>query len=363
MSDAGWPLLRRPATSISIRCARSSPRAVTHGHSDHARAGHDAVLATPETLDIMGCATGRTSQAARQAIALRRGNPRRRRRTSAFIRPAMCSARPRSRSSATAAASSSRATTSAQPTRPARRSSSCRAMPSSPRRRSACRCSAIPTRWRRSAKLLASLALFPERAPSRRRLCARQGAARHRPAPCRGLRPADLSPRRDGDADRYYASRHRSWRGAPGARAGKAELAGEIVICPPSALQDRWTRRFPEPVAALASGWMRVRARARQRGVELPLVVSDHCRLGRPLRDHADTGCSELWVTHGEEDALVHWATTHGLAARPLHLIGYGEEEVAEAEAGQGHRRGHRSCRRRRARMNRFRRPARPPRL
>ena len=27
---------------------------ITHGHADHARAGHGAVLATPETLDIMG---------------------------------------------------------------------------------------------------------------------------------------------------------------------------------------------------------------------------------------------------------------------------------------------------------------------
>src|SRR5919107_5995992 len=26
---------------------------ITHGHSDHARAGHATVLATPETLDIM----------------------------------------------------------------------------------------------------------------------------------------------------------------------------------------------------------------------------------------------------------------------------------------------------------------------
>ena len=27
---------------------------ITHGHADHARAGHGAVLATVETLDIMG---------------------------------------------------------------------------------------------------------------------------------------------------------------------------------------------------------------------------------------------------------------------------------------------------------------------
>src|SRR6516164_11461881 len=33
---------------------RPVPRAViTHGHSDHARPGHGAVLATPETIDLM----------------------------------------------------------------------------------------------------------------------------------------------------------------------------------------------------------------------------------------------------------------------------------------------------------------------
>src|SRR5258705_225389 len=55
------------------------------------------------------------------------------------------------------------------------------------------------------------------------------------------------------------------------------KLPGEIVLCPPSALKDRWTRRLTDPVSAFASGWMRVRARARQVGVELPLVISDHC--------------------------------------------------------------------------------------
>ena len=56
----------------------------------------------------------------------------------------------------------------------------------------------------------------------------------------------------------------------------KADLAGTITLAPPSATSDIWTRRFPDPVTAFASGWMRVRARARQRGVELPLVISDH---------------------------------------------------------------------------------------
>ena len=46
---------------------------------------------------------------------------------------------------------------------------------------------------------------------------------------------------------------------------------------------------------------------------------------------HVDTGCEEVWITHGAEDALVHWAIQRGLKAKPLHLMGYGDEEETEA--------------------------------
>ncbi|MGI4955652.1 MAG: ligase-associated DNA damage response exonuclease, partial [Janthinobacterium lividum] len=62
----------------------------------------------------------------------------------------------------------------------------------------------------------------------------------------------------------------------PATVADKAALVGAIVIAPPSAIADRWARRLNEPVTAMASGWMRVRQRARSKGVELPLVISDH---------------------------------------------------------------------------------------
>lgn len=112
---------------------------------------------------------------------------------------------------------------------------------------------------------------------------------------------------------------------------------GGIVICPPSAATDRWARRFVDPVVSFASGWMGVRARARQRGVELPLIISDHVDWNE-LTDAVDaTGCSQLWVTHGQEDALVHWATSQrGLLAKPLHLLGYGEDGEADGGAGAG---------------------------
>src|SRR6516225_2069364 len=42
---------------------------ITHGHSDHARAGHGAVLATQETLDLMRLRYGETFAGRTQAAA------------------------------------------------------------------------------------------------------------------------------------------------------------------------------------------------------------------------------------------------------------------------------------------------------
>jgi putative mRNA 3-end processing factor len=40
-------------------------------------------------------------------------------------------------------------------------------------------------------------------------------------------------------------------------------------------------------------------------------------------------------VTHGQEDALVHWAKSRGLKARPLDIVGYGDEEEPAAESAE----------------------------
>ena len=103
-------------------------------------------------------------------------------------------------------------------------------------------------------------------------------------------------------------------------------LTGEIVLCPPSALSDRWSRRMPDPLVVLASGWMRVRGRARQRGVELPLIISDHADWPELIATIADTGAGEVWVTHGREEALVRQLELMGLRGRALALVGREDE-------------------------------------
>jgi len=184
------------------------------------------------------------------------------------------------------------------------------------------------------AKLLHSVALFPERAhlvgayslgKAQRLIAMLRTAGYDAPVYLHGAMEKITA---------YYQSRGIELGRIELVRgAKKGELAGTITICPPSAMGDLWSRRFPDPVAGFASGWMRVRARARQRGVTLPLVISDHADWDGLTATIAATGASEVWVTHGQEDALVHWCTTRGLKARPLDIVGYGDEE--EADAGE----------------------------
>ena len=93
-------------------------------------------------------------------------------------------------------------------------------------------------------------------------------------------------------------------------------LAGEIVLQPPG--PEQRTDRFAEPVRVFASGWMQIRAHARRRGVELPLAISDHADWTGLTATIGETGASDIRVTHGAPDALIRWAQSRGLDARPL---------------------------------------------
>ena len=106
----------------------------------------------------------------------------------------------------------------------------------------------------------------------------------------------------------------------------KKDFSGSIVLGPPSAFTDKWARRFPNPITCFASGWMQVRQRAKQRGVELPIILSDHCDWDELIDTITEIAPKELWVTHGRDDALVRWCQLNNITARPLHLVGYEDE-------------------------------------
>jgi putative mRNA 3-end processing factor len=113
----------------------------------------------------------------------------------------------------------------------------------------------------------------------------------------------------------------------PATATESAKIKNEIVLCPPSAIGEVWSRRMGDPVPAMASGWMRIRARARQARAELPLIISDHADWDELLMTVHDVDAPEIWVTHGREEALIHAIEQTGRKARALSLVGYEDEE------------------------------------
>jgi putative mRNA 3-end processing factor len=106
-------------------------------------------------------------------------------------------------------------------------------------------------------------------------------------------------------------------------------LKGQIVLAPPSALSDRWSRKLPNVMTSMASGWMQIRARSKQKRAELPLIISDHSDWQDLITTIKQVNPKEVWVTHGREQALVHQAQQMGYKAKALSLIGYGDDEDA----------------------------------
>ncbi|HEY2227293.1 MAG TPA: ligase-associated DNA damage response exonuclease [Xanthobacteraceae bacterium] len=306
---------------------------ITHGHSDHARPGHGSVLATQETLDLMGLRYGgnfaESAQTARYGESLELGG------ATVTFHPAghmLGSAQVAVEHQGLRIVASGDYKDVADPT--------CAPFELVP-------CDVFITEatfglpvFRHGdadgeiAKLLRSVALFPERAhligayalgKAQRVIALIRKAGYTQPIYLHGALES---------ITRYYQDRGIGLGELRRARdADKAQLAGAIVLCPPSALNDLWSRRFPDPVTCFASGWMRVRARARQRGIALPLVISDHADWDGLTATIRATGAGKIWVTHGQEDALVHFCVTHGLEARPLAIVGYGEEDEADGTA------------------------------
>jgi putative mRNA 3-end processing factor len=304
---------------------------ITHGHSDHARAGHGSVLATQETLDLMRLRYGDnfagSVQAVRYGESLNIGG------VTVTFHPAghvLGSAQVAVERGGARIVASGDYKDVTDPT--------CAPF-------ELVKCDVFITEatfglpvFRHGdpdgeiGKLMRSVAVFPERAhlvgayslgKAQRVIALIRKAGYGQPIYLHGALERITG---------YYQSRGVALGELRQARdADKAQLAGAIVLCPPSALNELWSRRFPDPVTAFASGWMRVRARARQRGVELPLVISDHADWDGLTATIRATGAAEIWVTHGQEDALVHFAATQGLAARPLALVGYGEEDETDS--------------------------------
>ncbi|MEM7505313.1 MAG: ligase-associated DNA damage response exonuclease [Pseudomonadota bacterium] len=299
---------------------------VTHAHADHCRPGHEALLATPETLAIAGVRYGAEAFGSKQALPY--GERQKVGDVTVSLVPAghvLGSAQ------VVVEADGRREVVSGDYKR--RADPSCAPF-------EVVTCDLFVTEATfglpvfthppvegEIARLIASRTQFPERChavgtyalgKAQRLIMELRAAGYERPIWLHGAltKLCDLY----GEWGRHLG---------PLAQATVAEakqLQGEIVLAPPGALADRWARRLPDPVIVGASGWMRVRQRAKQRGVELALVISDHADWPELIETIAETQAGEIWVTHGAEEALCHYCTGLGIQARPLSLLGREDE-------------------------------------
>jgi putative mRNA 3-end processing factor len=311
---------------------RPAERAVvTHGHADHARAGHTAVAATPETLAIMAARYGADFCATRRPLAY--GERMKIGDVDVSLHPAghvLGSAQARLEWKGLVI------TVSGDYKR--RRDPTCtlfepvlshvfvsEATFGLPVFRH-------PDDGGEMQRLLDSVRRYPERThlvgayalgKAQRIICLLRETGYHEPIYIHGALKALCALYEDHGVS-LGELRDATIKDGEGDKTG---FAGKIVIGPPSTFHTKWARRFADPVTAFASGWMQVRARARQRGVELPLILSDHADWDELTATARDVAREELWITHGRDDALARWAELEGLKARPLSLVGYEDED------------------------------------
>ena len=309
-----------------------TPRAIiTHAHADHARAGHQAVMATQQTLDIMALRYGPDFTQSKTSVAY--GETTRIGGVNVSLHPAghvLGSAQILIECEGYRLVISGDYKRTSDPT--------CRAF-------EPLRCNAFvseatfglpvfhhPPPVDEVAKLLASLNAFPERAHILGAYSL--GKAQRMIAllrQCGWDRPIWLHGAMMKITEYYQQSGMNFGDLRPVAGVDRNATAGDIVLCPPAASRDVWARTFPDPVVALASGWMRIRGRVRQSRAQLPLIISDHADWDELCSTISETECSDLWITHGAEEGLLQWAKSRGLAARPLRLLGY-EDDGSELE-------------------------------
>ncbi|WP_134679449.1 ligase-associated DNA damage response exonuclease [Paracoccus ravus] len=294
---------------------------ITHAHSDHARSGHGAVMATAETLDIMRLRMGPDFAAATQIAA----GPQRIGGVEVDFHPA---GHVLGSSQISVTAGDCRIVVSGDYARAPNPSCA----PFEP-----VDCDVFvteatfglpvfrfPDPASQIAKLIASMDEFPDR-PHLIGAYA-LGKAQHVLALMRQAgydAPIAIHGGLQAICDYYIAQGVALGELIP---ATADQVPAQLVLAPPSAFASLWVQRFRDPVIGFASGWMAVRARARQRGVELPLIISDHVDWPSLTATLSELAPAEVWVTHGAEDGVMRWCEMAQIPARPLRLVGYEDE-------------------------------------
>jgi len=111
----------------------------------------------------------------------------------------------------------------------------------------------------------------------------------------------------------------------------KEDLRGALIICPPSAVGSPWVRRFYPYSLGVASGWMKLRGTRRRRGADRGFVLSDHADWNELNTAIRETGAEKVYVTHGYSEIFAQWLNDIGIEGHEVRTRFEGElGEMAE---------------------------------
>lgn len=111
----------------------------------------------------------------------------------------------------------------------------------------------------------------------------------------------------------------------------RKDFDGALVVCPPSAVGSPWLRRFDPYSLGIASGWMNLRGARRRRGADRGFILSDHADWYDLNHAIMATGAERVFITHGYSDIFVRWLLEKGLDAAVVKTQYEGElSEIVE---------------------------------
>lgn len=299
---------------------------ITHGHADHARRGHDTVVATPETLEIMRCRYGKNF--CKHAVPLGLLETRTLGDVEITFYPAghvLGSVQVQiSYNGQRLGVSGDYKRGGGDPTCADYEAVPCDVFITEAT--FAYPLFLFPDPWSELNKLLRSTRLFP----SRPHIVAAYSLGK--------AQRVIASLRKMGFAGRIFA--HKTVTdmnavyerfgielgealGAENYRWNDCVEVADVIVSPQGGNLSLGLPDEISPVLCSASGWNSVRKHGKSRGSELPMVLSDHCDWSGLKTSIRETGAGEVWVTHGPVDALNIWGKRSGLKVLDLKEVWY----------------------------------------
>jgi len=111
----------------------------------------------------------------------------------------------------------------------------------------------------------------------------------------------------------------------------QSDYTGAFVITTPSSIATSWIKRFKSPSIGMASGWMALRGARRRRGADRGFVLSDHADWPGLLQAINDSEAEYIYPTHGYTEIFSRYLSEQGYKAIPVKTEFTGET-IEEAQ-------------------------------